>query len=227
MVDVPEFNDRIEDKPLVIFGTGQLAEIALNYFRTDSEHEVIALTVDDAFLPERPRMGLPVVPFESLSSHFPPEECNLFVALAYRERNGFRRERFLAGRSAGYRFPSYVSSRAIVMNPYNIGENCFILEGSVVQPFVRVGDNATIWSGTQVGHHSEIGNHVFAAPSVAISGNVTIRDNVFLGINSTVRDGITIGEEAIVGAGALIMNDVPPRCVIAPRGSVPSSGGLR
>ncbi len=206
-------------RPLVIFGSGQIAELALHYFATDTVREVIALTVDSAHLPEGPCWGLPVVPFESLAETHPPGEVDLFIALSYRSRNRIRRERFLAGRQAGYHFASYVSSRATILNGHEIGENCFILEDNTVQPFVRIGDNTTLWSGNHIGHHSIVGSHVFIASHVVVSGNVTVEDSVFLGVNSTLRDGITVGEEAIVGAGALAMVDVPARAVLAPEGT--------
>lgn len=206
-------------RPVVVFGTGQIAELAVHYFRSDSEREVVALTVDAAFLDGEQAMGLPVAPFESIAVDYPPEECDLFIALSYKRRNRRRRERFLAGREAGYRFASYVSSRATILNDYVIGENCFILENNTIQPFVKVGHDTTLWSGNHVGHHSHIGSHVFVASHVVISGNVDVHDGVFLGVNATLRDGITVGEEAIIGAGALVMEDVPPQAVIAPVGT--------
>lgn len=209
-------------RPLVIFGTGQIAELALHYFRTDSEREIVAVTVDAEFIEGKEVFGLPAVPFESLARHFPPEECDLFIALSYKSRNRIRRERFVAAREAGYRFASYVSSRATILNNHDVGENCFILEDNTVQPFVRIGDNTTLWSGNHVGHHSRIGNHVFVASHIVISGNVTVDDSVFLGVNATLRDGIIVGEQAIIGAGALVMEDVPPRAVLAAAGTRPT-----
>lgn len=217
----PYSQDVETEKPIVVFGTGQIAELALHYFKIDSTREVVALTVDAAFVEGRHLMGLPVVPFESLADHFPPAEFDLFIALSYKNRNRIRRERFLAGRDAGYTFASYVSSRATVLNEGSIGENCFILEDNTIQPFVRIGDNTTLWSGNHVGHHSRIGNHVFVASHIVISGNVTVHDGVFLGVNATLRDGITVGEEAIVGAGALVMDNIAPSAVLAPAATAP------
>ena len=206
-------------RPLVVFGSGQIAQLALHYFTTDTDREVIALTVDATYLPEGPCFGLPVLPFESLVETHPPSEVDLFIALSYRSRNRIRRERFLTGQEAGYRFASYISSHATVLNGHDIGENCFILEDNTIQPFVRIGDNTTLWSGNHIGHHSTIGSHIFIASHIVVSGNVTIEDSVFLGVNATLRDGITVGHEAIVGAGALVMQDVPAQSVLAPEGT--------
>ena len=51
------------------------------------------------------------------------------------------RERFYSeAKSKGYKLISYVSSRAMLCDN-KIGENCFILGGVTLQPFVEIGNN--------------------------------------------------------------------------------------
>ena len=115
-----------------------------------------------------------------------------------------RKKKYDLGKQMGYRFISYISSKATVWQPELIGENCFIFEDNTIQPFVRIGDNVVMWSGNHIGHHSQIGSHVFVTSHVVISGHVTIEPYTFLGVNSAVRDGITIAEGTLVGMGAVI-----------------------
>jgi UDP-3-O-[3-hydroxymyristoyl] glucosamine N-acyltransferase len=89
----------------------------------------------------------------------------------------------------------------------SIGDNCFVLDGTVVQPYTRVGSDVILWSGSHVGHDSAIEDHVFIAPRAAIAGNCRIGGLTFVGVNATLRDGVTIGPESIVGAGAVVMRD--------------------
>ena len=42
---------------LVIFGNGQIAEEAYNYFQNDSEYEVVGFVVDDKFIKKNKFMG--------------------------------------------------------------------------------------------------------------------------------------------------------------------------
>ena len=52
-----------------------------------------------------------------------------------------------------------------------IGENSFIFENNVIQPFVRVGNNCILWSGNHVGHRTVLRDHVFVmAPAGAMLG---------------------------------------------------------
>lgn len=200
-------------KSLIIFGTGDIAELANYYFSCDSQHAVAAFTVDDAFVDRSEFCGVPVVPFSEVSNRFPPKTNNAFVALSYSKLNQTRKTKYLEMKSKGYRLVSYISSKATVLNNNKVGENCFILEDNTVQPFVTIGNNVTLWSGNHIGHHSTIADHNFIASHVVVSGGVKIGEACFIGVNATLRDHICIGENCIIGAGALLLTDAEPNGV--------------
>ena len=214
-------------KPLVIFGVGDIGELAHHYFTTDTQRRVEAFTVDRAFASEPRFHDLPVVPFEDLAQHYPPATHDVFVAVSYTRLNAVRKEKYLAAKAAGYGIASYVSSRATVLNEGRIGENCFILEDNTIQPFVTIGNDVTLWSGNHIGHHSTIRDHCFLASHIVVSGGVDIGESCFIGVNATLRDHIKLGERCVVGAGALLLADAEPEGVYmgqaTERSRVPSS----
>jgi sugar O-acyltransferase (sialic acid O-acetyltransferase NeuD family) len=215
------------EKPLVIFGTGDIGQLAHFYFSSDSDYRVVAFTVDAAFLTDTEFCGLPVVPFAEVSKLYSPLTHDLFVALSYSKLNQVRREKYLASKAQGYRLASYLSTHATILNEGRIGENCFILENNTIQPFSSIGNNVTLWSGNHIGHHSTIQDHTFIASHVVVSGGVTIAESCFIGVNATLRDHITIGTRCVVGAGALLLADAEPEGVYlgvgSDRSKVPSS----
>jgi sugar O-acyltransferase (sialic acid O-acetyltransferase NeuD family) len=212
---------------LVIFGAGDIAQLAHYYFSKDSDYEVVAFTVDKEYLVTKSFCDLPVVPFEEVSQNFPPSENDFFVALSYAKLNLLRKEKYLAAKSLGYELVSYTSSRATILNDGRIGENCFILEDNTIQPFATIGNNVTLWSGNHIGHHCTIKDHSFIASHVVISGGVEIGEQCFIGVNVTLRDHITIGDKCVVGAGALLLADAVAEGVYigtaTERSKVPSS----
>jgi sugar O-acyltransferase (sialic acid O-acetyltransferase NeuD family) len=212
---------------LVVFGTGDIAELADFYFFHDGDDRVVAFTVDGAFLKEGSFCRKPVVPFEELSTRFPADRHAFFAAVSYTKLNKLRTEKVEAARSLGYRIASYVSSRATVFSGFKAGENAFILEDNTIQPFAQIGSNVTLWSGNHVGHHSVIEDNCFVASHVVISGGVRIGSNSFVGVNVTIRDHVSIGKRCVLGAGSLILADAPDESVFAPgateRAKVPSS----
>jgi sugar O-acyltransferase (sialic acid O-acetyltransferase NeuD family) len=200
-------------KPLVIFGSGDIAQLAHFYFSTDSEYEVVAFTVDSAYLTDTIFCGIPVVGFEEIATQYSPDQCELFIALSYSKLNALRKEKYLAAKAMGYRLASFISSRATVLNDGHIGENCFIFEDNTIQPFVTIGNNVTLWSGNHIGHHSTIKDHCFIASHAVISGGVEIGEQCFIGVNATLRDHIKVGERCVIGAGALVLTDADPEGV--------------
>ncbi|MFL9978026.1 acetyltransferase [Paraburkholderia graminis] len=216
-----------QSKPLVIFGTSQIAELAWFYFINDSSYRPIAFTVDREFTDGNDFCGLPVIPFDELAQHYKGDDVDVFVALSYAKVNALRTKKVQEVRAAGYRTASYVSSRATVFPGFSAGGNCFILEDNTIQPFAKIGDNVTLWSGNHIGHHSVIEDNCFISSHVVISGGVRVGAGTFIGVNSTVRDHVSIGERCVIGAGSLVTVDAEPEGVYqaapAERSRVPSS----
>jgi sugar O-acyltransferase (sialic acid O-acetyltransferase NeuD family) len=210
-------------REIVIFGAGEIAELADFYFTHDSEFEVAGFTVDEAYLDATEFCGRPVVPFECVAQGFPPDRYSLFVAVSYSKINELRAAKVAAARSQGYSLVSYISSRATTFPGLEVKENCFILEDNTIQPFAQIGANVTLWSGNHIGHHSTIEDDVFIASHVAVSGGVRIGQGSFIGVNVTLRDHVTIGKKCVIGAGALVLEDQPDFSVVAPRGTVRSA----
>lgn len=206
-------------KPIIVFGTGEVAELAHFYFTHDSPYEVAGFTVDAAYVEKTTFCGLPVVPFERVTEAFPAERYGAFVAVGYANLNEVRTSKVAACRTKSYRLVSYLSSRATVFAGFELKENCFILEDNTIQPFARVGHNVTLWSGNHIGHHSIIDDDVFIASHVVVSGGVHIGRGSFIGVNVTLRDHITIGKQCVLGAAALVLGDQPDFSVVAPRGT--------
>lgn len=195
---------------VVIFGDSQLASLAHFYLRHDSPHEVVAFTVDADYRRADTYEGLPLLPFEEITTHFPPGEFAMFLPVSFKRMSHLRREKYERARELGYPIISYVSSKATTWPDLDVGENCFIFEDNTIQPFVKIGNNCVLWSGNHIGHHTTIGDHVFITSQVVISGCCTIADHSFFGVNATVRDETEIGEATLVGMGALVTKDTEP-----------------
>ena len=206
---------------VVIFGTGDFARIAQVYLAADSPHEVVAFTANERFIEEPELRGVPVVPFERIEESHPPGEFGMFVAIGFSRVNEARREVYEECRRRGYELISYVHSSVVRWEESQIGDNTFIFEENVVQPFVSIGSNTILWSGNHVGHDVTIGDHCFIASHAVISGNTTIGDSCFVGVNATFRDGINVAPRCVIGAGALVMKDTSEGDVLAPRADKP------
>jgi sugar O-acyltransferase (sialic acid O-acetyltransferase NeuD family) len=186
---------------VIIFGNTLTAELAHYYLTNDSEHEVVAFTVQKEYITEDTFHDLPVVSFEDLETLYPPAEFKFFAPLTEKNMNQLRQEIYLEGKKKGYEYISYISSKATVLTD-KIGENNFILEDNTIQPFVEIGNNCVFWSGNHIGHHGIIGDHVFFTSHVVLSGRCTVGNNCFFGVNATIRDRATLGQGTLIAMGA-------------------------
>ena len=197
-------------RPLVLVGAGEFAQIACEYFQHDSDYDVVAFSVESDHLAQPTLAERPVVAYETLAAHYPPEEVDLFVAIPASQLNRLRTRFYQDARQRGYRLATYVSSRAFVWRNAEVGENSFIFEGNVIQPFVRIGNNCILWSGNHIGHRTVVQDNVFVSSHAVVSGYCDIGAGSFVGVNSTFNDHVKIARDNVIGAGALVTRDTEP-----------------
>jgi sugar O-acyltransferase (sialic acid O-acetyltransferase NeuD family) len=215
-------------KPLIIVGAGEFATIASEYFSHDSDFDVQAFCVEAAYIKKSTLEGHPVVPYEEIKARFPPDQFHVFVAIPASQLNRLRRRFYEDLKRKGYQFATYISSRAFVWPNAKIGENSFIFENNVIQPYVTVGNNCILWSGNHVGHRTVIRDHVFIASHAVISGYCDIGESCFIGVNSTFNDHVRVGDSTVIGSGALIARDTESGKVYVgtPARAVPNKSSL-
>jgi sugar O-acyltransferase (sialic acid O-acetyltransferase NeuD family) len=207
---------------LIIFGTGDIAQIANYYFSIDSDHKVVAFTVNKEYIKDTEFEGKPVVAFEDLEKHYPAKNHKMFIALSYSKLNKIRASKYDDAKSKGYELVSYVSSKCSYMSQFECGDNCFIFEDNTIQPFVKIGNNVTLWSGNHIGHHSVIRDHNFISSHVVISGHCEIQEYCFIGVNSTLHNNVKIAKENLIAAGSIIAKSTSEKDVWLPARSTRS-----
>lgn len=191
-------------KNLVIVGVGEIAAIAYEYFLYDSDYRIVAFSASNDYLKKSTFKNLKVVPLDKIKNKFPPNENNIFVAMGNSRLNYDRYHIYNIVKSLGYQCASYISSRAFVWDNVEIGENCFILENNVLQPYTKVGNNVTLWSGNHIGHRTVIEDNCFITSHVMISGMCKISQNVFIGGNSSIANNVTIEKDNFIAMGSVI-----------------------
>jgi sugar O-acyltransferase (sialic acid O-acetyltransferase NeuD family) len=215
-------------RPLVLIGAGEFAQIACEYFEHDSDYDVVAFSVERDYIPQPRLADRPVVAYETLETDYPSSQVDLFVAIPASQLNRLRTRFYLDAKRKGYGFATYISSRAFVWRNAEVGENTFIFEGNVIQPFVRIGNNCILWSGSIVCHRTVVHDHVFVASRAAISGYCEIGESSFIGVNSTFNDNVKVAPDNVIGSGALVTRDTEPGRIYvgSPARAVPGKSSL-
>lgn len=103
-----------------------------------------------------------------------------------------------------------VHPRATVHDSVRLGEGTVVFAGAVIQPDTTLGAHAIVNTGATVDHDGRLGDFVHLAPGVHLAGGVTVGEGAFLGVNAGVIPGRTIGDWTTVGAGGIVVRDLPP-----------------
>lgn len=187
-------------KKIIIFGNNDVSQLAKFYIQNDTKNEFCAFCVDDGFEEKGQTIN-----WKKIKNEYDREQYEFMVPLY---DNKLREQKTKQVKDAGFKLFSYVSSKATVWSP--VGENCFIMENNVIQPFVSVGNNVIMWSGNHIGHHSKIADNVFFSSHVVLSGHCVVESYSWLGVNSTIRDHVTIAEGTFVAMSSAIMANTEP-----------------
>ncbi len=78
----------------------------------------------------------------------------------------------------------------------------------------KIGDNNLIMAYTHIAHDCDIGSQCILANGVQLAGHVTLQDNVVFGGMSGAHQFCSFGEYVMVGAGAIVVQDVPPYLMV-------------
>lgn len=112
---------------------------------------------------------------------------------------------------------------AVVRERTALGEDVLVGSQVVVDGHADVGDGVSMQTGAYVPAHTTVGDAVFLGPnatmlndpypvreSVDLDGP-TVESDASVGANATLLPGVTVGEGSFVAAGAVVVEDVPPR----------------
>lgn len=197
-----------ETLPIVIFGAGSIARLAYHYATQELGLKVAAFAVDARWRTETQLLGIPVIDAQLLSNTYPPGQVLVFVAVGYRSMLQ-RAHAWRRITDDGWETLSIISQRAYVAKTAEIGSNCFIMPGAVIEPDTTLGANNIVWSNATICHNTTVGCHNFFASNSTIGGEAAVGDRCFFGFSSTVLQQLTVGSDVLVAASALLTTDAP------------------
>jgi acetyltransferase EpsM len=99
---------------------------------------------------------------------------------------------------------------AFFMNTATLGTGVVVQQFASVNANAKVGDHCLINSHTVVGHDAVLEDCVSIMHSVGAMGFCTLKTRSYIGAGAVMIQNVVIGEDATVGAGAVVIRDVPP-----------------
>ena len=111
---------------------------------------------------------------------------------------------------------------AMIRDNVTIGDHAVIMMGAIINIGATIGEGTMIDMGAILGGRAQVGKNCHIGAGAVLAGvieppsasPVIIEDDVLIGANAVV-EGVHIGKGAVVGAGSIVLNDVPANAVVA------------
>ena len=112
----------------------------------------------------------------------------------------------------GIKFGKVIDPSVEISELVTIGEGSIICAHSIITVNISIGSHVIINLDCTIGHDAVIKDFATLYPSVNVSGITNIGHAVELGTGMQIIQGKTIGDYSIVGAGAVVVKDIPEKC---------------
>jgi len=187
---------------VAVIGAGGHAKVVISTLRA-AGHEVVGVYDDD---PAKRGQEIAKVPVIGLVTEVHPSVAGAFVIAI--GRNALRRR--VAECLSFVEWLTVVHPHAYVDESVKVGPGTVIFAGVVIQPDAVVGRHCIINTGATVDHDCSLGDFTHVAPGCHLAGGVALAEGVFMGMGSVAIPGIRIGKWTTVGAGGVVVTDLPP-----------------
>lgn len=198
----------------VIIGAGTYGEVYQAYLK-EAGVDVVGFIDDNPELADKKIKGCPVLgnvnSLEYLKEKYGVEAVYCPIG------NNVLRVKFLKmAKNLGYETPNYIHPSVIVSPNVTIGNGVYILLGTTIMPYTEIKDYTMISMGVHLAHHSILEEGCFLSTGCNFGASIIANKYAYCGISSTIMTGIhELGEGCLIGAGAVVIKDVPDYAVVA------------
>lgn len=112
----------------------------------------------------------------------------------------------------GIHFATLIDPSVVMSDLVTVGEGTMICAHTIITVNVTIGEHVILNLDCTVGHDAILQDFCTLYPSANVSGITNIGRGAELGTGMQIIQGKSIGDYAIVGAGSVVIKDIPPNC---------------
>ena len=127
-----------------------------------------------------------------------------FISIGQIKSSEIRKKLFNKLTKAGFKFPYFLSKKAIISSNVQIGSGTIVMHGAILNSGSKIGKNCIINTGAIVEHGVKVADNCHLAPRSVINGDVNIKEGTFIGSGAIIRENIIIGKNCIIGANSFV-----------------------
>lgn len=109
-------------------------------------------------------------------------------------------------------YPILIHPSVILSDKVEIGEGSIICAGTIITVNICIGKHVIVNLDCTIGHDAIIEDYSTVLPSVNISGGVRLEECVNIGTGTMIIQDLNIGKNAVIGAGSVVIKNIPSNC---------------
>jgi UDP-perosamine 4-acetyltransferase len=192
---------------VVVIGAGGHARVCVELLQSSGTFVAYCISSD----PVTECGGVPVLRGDEWLNRLRQSGCiEAFVAIGDNATRARLSEQVL---DVGYQLVSAISPAATVSSSAVVGPGVAIMAGSVVNAEATIARGVIVNTGATVDHNCRIGEFAHLAPGCHLAGTVSVGARSCLGVGVGVIPDMTIGDDATIGAGAVVVKDIPSQVI--------------
>lgn len=195
-------------KNAVIIGAGTQGQVYASYLK-EAGINIIGFIDDNPDLVGKEVIGIPIIGMykDLFLDEFKNKIQDVYCPIGV---NAVRVEYLSTLKKEGYGIPGFLHHTVSIAPDVTIGEAVYMLAGNIVMPHTNIGNYIMINMDSTIAHHVTLEDGVFMSSGVNIGALINVRKNAYIGMGVTAMTGVKeIGKETLIGAGTVIIKDVP------------------
>jgi sugar O-acyltransferase (sialic acid O-acetyltransferase NeuD family) len=201
-------------KKIIVWGASD--QFRVNYkILIEQGYKIVAL-IDDTESKQSPINHIPIFKgFDGLNSFLAGNHDSLGFVIAIGNPYGHVRLNLGDKLKQCGLFPiSFSDASALVCSSVKLGEGAQIMPLAIIHNDVFIGNQCIINTRSLIEHDCILDDAVEIGPGAVLCGRVHVGQGTWIGANATIKPRIVIGKNCIIGAGSVVVKDIPDNSIV-------------
>jgi sugar O-acyltransferase (sialic acid O-acetyltransferase NeuD family) len=198
-------------KNAIIIGAGTYGQVYAEYLK--NTYNIIGYIDDNERLMCKKIDNIEVLGNREFLFNHVDKNISIFVPIG---NNEIRMNLLRNLTDMGFNTPSFIHPNTVIHSSVQIGKAVYILPETNIMPCTVLKSYIMVSMGVNIAHHNIIEDGCFFSQGSNVGASIHIQSQAYIGMSSSVMTGVkSIGKNTLIGAGAVVIKDIPDNAVVA------------